>query len=270
MRPCKDPRLTYLNDQGYCVLRLPRKGIVPLGIIGRAGNTKNWLGTLDQIWKSEAPVPVVGAPQTVSNLAGGKTSDIDVTFGLDILANALNGMFGGSAPSLDTHYKDAKSVQFKLGDVTSVSIDPFIIGNYITKGELASQNPFVKKYFGGDKRADALVITEILQARAIGVVAKKDDNTAVGVNVPAIQSVLGAKVGVSASGSDSTEVTYQNPDPLTFGFKVFKISFADGAWTIEEVAPSEKVAFADNEDNGPRPVVMAGGLVEIGYSSIPA
>jgi len=270
MRPCKDPRLTYLNDQGYCVLRLPRKGIVPLGIIGRAGNTKNWLGTLDQIWKSEAPVPVAGTPQTVSNMAGGTTSDIDVSFGLDILANALNGMFGGSAPSLNTHYKDAKSVQFKLGEVTSISIDPFIIGNYITKGELASQNPFVKKYFGGAPRADALVITEILQARAISVVAKKDDNTAVGVNVPAIQSVLGAKVGVAVSGSDNSEVTYQNPDPLTFGFKVFKISFAGGEWTIDEVAPSEKVAFSADEEYTPRPVVMAGGLLEIDYSATQA
>jgi hypothetical protein len=27
---CKDPRLTYLNDLGYDVIRLPRRGIAPL------------------------------------------------------------------------------------------------------------------------------------------------------------------------------------------------------------------------------------------------
>jgi hypothetical protein len=59
---CKDPRLTYLNDEGYNVVRLPRKGITPLGIIGRDHKSKTWLGTLDQIWRSEVPVPKTRRP----------------------------------------------------------------------------------------------------------------------------------------------------------------------------------------------------------------
>src|SRR3954469_2363025 len=144
MAICVDPKLTYLNDLGYNVLRLPRQGIAPLGIIGVDGKSKAWLGTLDQIWKSAVPVPQVGAPQLAGAISGFRTSELKASIGLDILANALNGMFGGSAPSVTSAYSDAKTVQFQLGDVTAVGIDPFVIGNYIAQGELATQNPFVR------------------------------------------------------------------------------------------------------------------------------
>ena len=51
MLRCHDPRLTYLNDLGYNVVRLPRKGINPLGVLGRDGKSLSYLGTLDQIWR---------------------------------------------------------------------------------------------------------------------------------------------------------------------------------------------------------------------------
>ena len=144
MGACKDPRLTYLNDLGYNVVRLPRKGIVPLGVIGRDNKSKTWLGTLDQIWKTDLTVPVPGAPNEVGDLKGQKTSDLKLSLGLEILANALSGMFGSTAPSLDTEYKNAKSLQFVFKDVQSVAIDPFEIGNFLAKGELNS-NPVVKR-----------------------------------------------------------------------------------------------------------------------------
>lgn len=77
MGVCKDPRLTYLNDFGYNVVRLPRRGIVPLGVIGKDDGSQNWLGTLDQIYGlsaqeglafaagDEAPLPVVQRDELV-------------------------------------------------------------------------------------------------------------------------------------------------------------------------------------------------------------
>jgi hypothetical protein len=99
MAVCKDPRLTYLNDAGYNVVRLPRKGIVPLGVLGKEKNVINYLGTLDEIWTSSVPVPKVGDPQPATALAGSKTSDVKLSLGLEILANALSGMFGSTVPS---------------------------------------------------------------------------------------------------------------------------------------------------------------------------
>jgi hypothetical protein len=266
---CKDPRLTYLNDRGYSVVRLPRQGIVPLGIIGRDHTIKNWLGSLDQIWRSEVPVPAVSAPQVVGAINGQKTSDIKLSLGLEILGNALNGMFRSTAPSLELAYKDAKSIQFAFREVKSLSIDPFAIGNYLSKGDLANANVFVKKYFSGQKDVDALIITEVLQAKSIGVVGKKDTSTAVTVSVPAIQATLGAKVGVTAANATSTEVTYEGPEYLTFGFKVFGIGMLNGEWQIHGVRADEGTAFAV-DDPFKHPIVSEDELVDIDYSMSPA
>ncbi len=264
MAVCVDPKLTYLNDLGYSVLRLPRQGIAPLGVIGVDGDSKNWLGTLDQIWKSELPVPVPAPQQAAAKITGFRTSELKLSAGLDILANALSGMFGGSAPSVSGAYSDAKSIQFELGDVTVSGIDPFVIGNYIAKGELASHNPFVQRYFGGAKGTQVLVVSQVLLAKSIKVSAKRDDNKSANVNVPAIQAALGAKVGVTVTGTENTEVTYENAVPLVFGFQVYAITYVGGKWNIQGVAPSGAVAFAD-EDTPDAPIVVPAELVEIRF-----
>jgi len=243
MGVCKDPRLTYLNDQGYNVVRLPRKGIVPLGVIGRDNHAKNLLGTIDQIWTSPLPVPKPGDPQTVAGLNGTKTSDLDISLGLEILANALSGMFGSTVPSLNAAYKNAKSVQFSFKDVQSVGIDPFVIGNFLAKGGL-SGGPFVKRYFTGQKNVEALIVTEVLQAKSIGVIGKKDASTEVGVDVSQIQAAVGAKINVGLASGSQSEVVYQGQEFLSFGYKAFGIGMTNGEWDIHGVDADESNAFA--------------------------
>jgi hypothetical protein len=243
MAVCQDPRLTYMNDLGYNVVRLPRTGIKPLGVLGRDNKTINYLGTLDQIWNTTATPPSPGAPNSVSALAGQATSDIKLSVGLDILANALSGMFGAAAPSLKFAYNKAKSVQFKFGEVQTVGIDPFIVGNYLASGDLKDGNAFVARFFHAPE-TEAFVITEILQAKSISVTAKADSGGDVGVDVPAIQSTLGGKVNVTTSSSSNTDVTYTGNEYLTFGFKVFGIAIIDGTWQVHGVPPSGDVSFA--------------------------
>ena len=133
MAGCSDPRMTYLNDAGYNVVRVPRRGIVPLGVIGRDGKARNWLGTLDQIWNSPIAAPHPGPPQPVASLTATRTSDIKLTLGLDILANALSGMFGATAPSIAGTYRQATALQFAFKGVRSVGIDPFAIGEFLSQ-----------------------------------------------------------------------------------------------------------------------------------------
>jgi hypothetical protein len=261
---CKDPRLTYLNDSGYNVIRLPRRGIVPLGVIGKDRDAKAWLGTLDQIWESDLPVPTPGPPDAVAGLSGKTTSDIKLSLGLTILANALNGMFGATAPSLDVAYKRAKSVQFAFREVRVVRIDPFAVGNFLGKGDLRP-NVFARRYFSGQRDIEALVVTEVLEAKAIGVIAKADATTEVAVNVPEIQAMLGAKVGVSAANAASTDLTYEGPEFLAFGYKAFGIGMQQGAWQIYGAAENADLAFALGA--GPTPIVDRDGLVDVSFDA---
>lgn len=168
-------------------------------------------------------MPTPGPPAP-SGLAGKKTSDIKLSIGLDILANALSGMFGATAPSLDFVYKNARSVQFTFREVRSVRIDPFVVGNFLAKGDLRA-SPVVKRYFTGQPDVDAYVVTEVLEAKAIGVVGKKDATTEV-VDVPQIQAALGVKVGVAATNSTQTDVTYEGPEYLVFGYRAFSSASA--------------------------------------------
>jgi hypothetical protein len=243
MAVCQDPRLTYMNQLGYNVVRLPRAGIKPLGVLGRDGKTINYLGTLDQIWVTSATPPSPGPPNSVSALAGQATSDIKLSVGLDILANALAGMFGASVPSLKFAYNKAKSIQFRFGEVQTVSIDPFLVGNYLASGDLQEGNAFVARFFHAPE-TEAFVITEILQAKSISATAKADSGTEMSVDVPEIQSTLGAKVNVTASSSSNTDVTYTGTEYLTFGFKVFGIAMIDGGWQVHGVPPSADISFA--------------------------
>jgi hypothetical protein len=205
---------------------------------------------------------VPGAPQTVGAIQGTKTSDIKLSFGLDILANALSGMLGGSAPSLDAAYQSAKSVQFAFQDVRSVGIDPFVVGNFLAKGDLADKNPVVKRYFSNLKDIDALVITEVLESKSIGVIAKKDATKTIAVDVPQIQAALGAKVAVTATDASNSEVKYEGPEYLVFGFKAFGIGMLNGEWQIYGVQASEEGSFAVGADIG-KPLVDESQLVDI-------
>jgi len=264
MGVCKDDRLTFLNQHGYNVVRLPREGIVPLGVIGIDNKSKTWLGTIDKIWKSSEAVPPLNEPNAVGNLKGQSTSDLKLSLGLEILANALSA-FGATSPSLDTAYKNAKSVSFVFKDVESLGIDPFVIGNFLASGDLASKNPVVKRFFSGQKHVEALIITEVLQAKSIGVVGKRDAGVEVNVDVPAIQQTVGAKVGVTVGTSSQSEVVYEGQKLLTFGFKAFSIGMENGEWNIKGVEPDAEHAFAIGQ--GLTSVVNKDELVDIDFGT---
>lgn len=262
---CTDPRVTYLNHLGFNVVRLPRQGIVPLGVIGRDGKSRSWLGTIDTIWQSPTPVPVPGEPKTVAGVQGSKTNDLELGLGLDILKNALNGMFGMTAPSVDFAYKHAKSVQFVFRDVRSVAVDPFVLGNYLATGTLAAaSNPFVKRFFEDRSNVEALVVTEVLEAKSIGVVAKASSGQELALDVPEIQATLGAKVSVKANNSTNSDLTYEGPEYLAFGFKPFGIRREQGAWEIYGVEAAGEHAFAVGDQ--PSPIVAEHELVEIDFA----
>ncbi len=74
MALCTDRSLTYLNDIGYNVVRLPRRSINPLDVLGRDGRSLERLGRLDQIWSSAVPAPQAGSAQQAPRISGQKTN----------------------------------------------------------------------------------------------------------------------------------------------------------------------------------------------------
>ncbi|HYJ40680.1 MAG TPA: hypothetical protein VEW08_07815, partial [Steroidobacteraceae bacterium] len=128
-----------------------------------------------------------------------------------------------------------------------------------------SKNPVVKRFFSGQKHVEALIITEVLQAKSIGVVGKRDAGVEVAVDVPSIQQMVGAKVGVTVGTSSQSEVVYEGQKLLTFGFKAFSIGMENGEWNIKGVEPDAEHAFAIGQ--GLTSVVNKDELVDIDFGT---
>ena len=139
----KDPSVTFLNRFGHNVVKLPRVGIEPMDVIGR-DQTTQWLGPLASVWKSSVPAPVPSPPRIAAPVNGQKTDQLQVTFGLKILANSL-AAFGAAVPALDATYSRARKVQFSYTNVTSTVVPPLEAGNHLAAGTLNTANPVVTR-----------------------------------------------------------------------------------------------------------------------------
>jgi len=245
------------------VIRLPRKGIEPLDVIGR-DQSMQLLGPITKVWSSNGPVPQPGPAQPAAAVNGQRTDGLDLSFGLSILASTLQA-FGVSAPSLNTAFKNAHAVQFTYTNVTSTSVSPFDAGNYLAAGTLRTENPVVKNYFGNDK-TKAYLILEVLKADSITVTATDSHGSEVSLDLPHIEGIADAKIGVKPSGGSNSTVTFTGPEPVTFGFAVQQIAREGENWVLRGAAPGADIAFgaasfgggAADEDE-PNPMVFDTG-----------
>jgi hypothetical protein len=236
----KDPSITFLNKFGYNVVKLPRAGIEPMDIIGK-DDTTQWLGPIRSVWASTAADPVPLPPRAATAIDGQRSDKLDVAFGMRILANSL-AAFGASVPSLDMAYHRARRVEFAFSDVTSTAIVPLQAGNYLAAGALNQANPVVEHYFIGEE-AEAYLIVDVLKSTSLTVSAVDEHGKEIGVDVPAIQAVVGASVKVVSSSAANSTIKYSGTTPVTFGFIVMEIQREGEKWRLQGAEASGGLAF---------------------------
>jgi hypothetical protein len=255
---CKDPTITFLNQFGYNVVKLPRTGIEPLHLVGR-DDTKQLLGPISSVWKSAIPVPQPNPPRVAANVNGQRTDKIDLKFGIKILENALRA-FGATVPTLGFALKDAKSVTFQFVNVTSTTVDPLDAGNYLAAGDLNTQNPVVEHYFGDG--AEAFLIVDVLKSDSVSVTASDENGKDISLDVPAIQATVGANVTVGTTTSSNATLTFQGKEAVTFGFAALEIDRVDNKWQVRGAQPSGELAFAAPAAGAALvPVLLRGGAM---------
>jgi hypothetical protein len=251
MAKCGDKSVQTLNNKGYNVVKLPRAGIEPMDILGKDSKATEWLGPLADVWSTTVALPT---PSTVPSMeiSGQQSNSLDLSVGLKMLGNVLQA-FGASTPSLDAAYKKAKTLTFTYGKVTSTSVRPMQAGNFLAGGTLNSANPVVKHYMLEDD-AEAYLIFDVLKSNEISVVATDQHGAEVKVDLGVIQSMVGANVGLAASGSGGTKLTYSGSVPVTFAFRAFEISFDQGAWRLQGAGADTGLSFAAAVGGGAEPV----------------
>lgn len=237
----KDPSITFLNKFGYNVIRLPRTGIEPMDVLGREDGSMQLLGPIAAVWNSASPEPLPSPPHAAVAINGQRTDGLDLSLGLNLLASTL-AMFGASAPALDLAFKNAHAVQFTYTNVTSTSVSPFSAGNYLAAGTLRTDNPVVRNFFSGGKLR-AYLILDVLKSDSITVTATDSSGAGVGIDLPHIEGIADAKIGIKPSGSANSSVTFTGPVAVTFGFAVQEIARQGDTWALHGAAPSGDLAF---------------------------
>ena len=84
----------------------------------------------------------------------------------------------------------------------------------------------------------------MLKSDTITVSATDEHGAEVAVDVPAIQSLVGAKVAVKPSGSSTSTLAFTGQQPITFGFIVDEIEYDGTRWSLRGAAPSGALAFS--------------------------
>jgi hypothetical protein len=84
----------------------------------------------------------------------------------------------------------------------------------------------------------------VLKSDSLTVTATDERGAEINLDVPAIQALVGAKVGVTTAGSSSSTITFAGPVAVTFGFIVDEIEYDGVRWSLRGAAPSGALAFA--------------------------
>jgi len=239
--------------------------------MGKDKGNSEWLGPLASVWKSTLPAPTPGPPQPAVAIDGQQSDKLELSIGLKVLANTLKA-FGATTPSLDVQFSKARKVSFTFTNVTSTAVAPLVAGNYLASGDLNSNNPVIRRYFLDEDDSDgqAYLIYDVLKSSSITVSASDDKGVGVKLDVPAIQGLVGAKVGVNTANSSNSTLTFNGPAPVTFGFKVMEINFTNGRWSVEGAEASGGLAFSagaaaggGGSDSLGAPIILRAGLLRI-------
>jgi hypothetical protein len=232
---CRDAATTYLKNLGYNVVRHPREGIDPLQLIGKQKGTVLQLGGLDKlIANPPASLPAITRNQIAVDLSGQASSKLDLAVGINILGSFIKAMTGNNL-GLKVSYQKADKIQFQFADVTTDSVVPLDVGNYLRQGDVDNDNLILEQYVLGN--GTLYLITRTVKAKKFNVVAEKSNGTGVELEVPMIQGIVGGNLKVTADSARSAQITYEGPVSLTFGFQCFEVGVAGGELSLVSAKP---------------------------------
>ncbi|HEX8229420.1 MAG TPA: hypothetical protein VF826_08915 [Chloroflexia bacterium] len=223
---CEDKFLSFLNDYGYNVVRLPRENITPMKVIGRHKDELGILGSLSDLVSEGPEVPSVTKDQHAGQISGEQSSVYDFKVGVTVLKRLLS-FIGAGGIELEAAYKGAQKLRFSFDDVFVDSIDPIPLGRYLGASVPDISNPLIDQL---DDKGEAYIIFETLKSKSFAVTAHDENGASVAVDVSAIKKALDVEAKVAVASASERKVSYSGDRLLTFGFKAFPvwIEFYDG------------------------------------------
>lgn len=224
---CSDPLLNYLKGLGYNTVLFPRADIHPLQIAEKDGKYLNQCGPLADIFIADksAPLPLIAPDiEAPSKVTGRRTGALKIGFGLDLMQNILTAM-GLTSLNILTKYEQADTLTYTFHDVTADAVDTTKLDPFLGAARINRNSRHFRKLIESD---EAYVIVRTIKSKKFSVEAKKSDKTGLELSIPEIKGLLGGKIDVSGQATNSTNISYEGPTPLVFGFHAVQLVYENG------------------------------------------
>lgn len=223
---CKDKSLTYLNDLGFNVVRVPKEGIEPLQVIVKANGNLERLGPLSHFVVEDVKPPKIDDNNKAANILGKRTDKFDLSLGLNFLERFLK-LLGFGGLGIDAFYKDADTIQFEFKNVLSDSILLTTVDKYLRKATPKVATLLIESI---DDDGEAYVINEIIKSDTFGVIAYDSKGAEIGIDTEALNQIVDATTELSINIEAEKLINYKGSKHLPFGFKAFPfwIEIKDG------------------------------------------
>ncbi len=212
---CKDDSITYLNNLGYNVVKLPRENIKPLLVItGEKGKLEPF-GHLSDLIIDARYEPSVIYNEEMPTITGKKSNKLDMKVGIDLLDRLLLAM-GTTSLGIEAAYKNIDSIRIIFKNVLSDTILPIEIDKYLSSGR-PKTGGLLDSWI--DSKGKAYLITETIKSNAFGVIAYDKNGYSCKIDVSGIEDILGGSGEIRLSIEQNNTVFYEGKKFLVFGFK---------------------------------------------------
>ncbi|CAH0357287.1 hypothetical protein SPH9361_04936 [Sphingobium sp. CECT 9361] len=251
---CSSAQRDYLKPFGYGTLALPKASTQPLLMLAKRGDRLTPIGPLGgTLVPGAVPLPAA-ARGPVASITGAQSKSLDASLALDVLGSAI-GALAGSSLGLKAAYKSASTVEFEFGEVNENRVDFNALDSFLAAASpLPAIGPALQKMLEND---EVFVITATVDAKSITVKGKKSDGTDLGLDVPVVQQLVGAKVSVGSTGAQSSVLTYTSTDmPLTIGAEVVRLFFRNGRYQAAKLVKPTPLAGKEKEAEAVAPDQM--------------
>jgi hypothetical protein len=159
----------------------------------------------------------------------------------------------------------AQRIEFGYVGVFNDSVVPLEIGNYLREAEVDAGNLVLQQYILG--RGELYLITKTAKSNKFFVKYERKNGTAAEVDVPALQALAGANVGIEMADEKSGMVTFSGATPLIFGFQCFRVGVDNGELTLTSVRAGNVALAAEAAALHQPDFIADEGIVDVQFPS---
>ncbi len=220
-----------LRDRDFLPVAMPTTDVQVLQVLTRQRSALRRYSDLAKVLAAAdgSPAPTVKADQPTVNAGGTARRTLKAGIGLGLVSGIVRAL-GGKA-DLDLSIATARTVEFGYDDVTTDRVDLADLDAWLAGADF---RPGLRNITDLLAAEDVYVITATLKARSVSVTLNGDNSAGATVDVPAIQSVVGAKVSVSGSGQRSDRLTFTGQTALTVAAKAAQLKFDERGFWVNE------------------------------------